>query len=58
VYGDIAYRNKSKSRAKANHVFAIVKRLRRFTKVLYRRLGEYANREFRRWPTLTGRAEA
>ncbi|MGF6880324.1 IS5 family transposase [Paraburkholderia sp. MM5477-R1] len=39
-------RNKSKIRARVEHVFAVVKRLWGFTKVRYRGLAKNANRAF------------
>ncbi|MGF6979850.1 IS5 family transposase [Paraburkholderia sp. JPY465] len=39
-------RNKSKIRARVEHVFVVVKRLRGFTKVRYRGLAKNANRAF------------
>lgn len=39
-------RNKSKIRARVEHVFAVVKRLWGFTKVRYRGLEKNANRSF------------
>ncbi|TDN67423.1 transposase [Paraburkholderia sp. BL10I2N1] len=42
-------RNKSKIRARVEHVFAVVKRLRGFTKARYRGLAKNANREVRQY---------
>jgi IS5 family transposase len=48
-------RNKSRVRARVEHVFAVVKRLWGFTKVRYRGLQKNATRAFTawRWPTST-----